>query len=147
MRTTLGAILEPRSSVVAPPYNQVAQQRDRDNASGSDAPGDYLGIDTTRHLGSATTIRSAPAKLGWVRRTLKRSSQRLLAIDDLEDLELSRYPALPLVCRAYELCANVTPYDAVHVALAERLGATQLTADQRLSSAPGITCPIETLTD
>ncbi len=70
-----------------------------------------------------------------------------VAIDDLEDLELSRYPALPLVRRAYELRVNVTPYDAVYVALAERLGATLLTADQRLSSAPGITCPIETLTD
>lgn len=67
------------------------------------------------------------------------------AIDDLEDLDLARYPALPLMRRAFELRDNVTPYDAVYVALAERLGCTLLTADQRLASAPGIACTVEAL--
>ncbi|HEX9682797.1 MAG TPA: type II toxin-antitoxin system VapC family toxin, partial [Acidimicrobiales bacterium] len=65
------------------------------------------------------------------------------AIDDLEDLDLARYPALPLMRRAFELRNNVTPYDAVYVALAERLRCTLLTADQRLASAPGIACTVE----
>lgn len=32
------------------------------------------------------------------------------AIEDLEDLELDRYPTLPLIRRAYEPRANVTAY-------------------------------------
>jgi predicted nucleic acid-binding protein len=68
-----------------------------------------------------------------------------LAIDDLEDLDLARYPALPLMRRAFELRDNLTTYDAVYVALAERLACTLLTADQRLASAPGVACSVEVL--
>src|SRR5581483_10458442 len=64
------------------------------------------------------------------------------AIDDLENLELDRYPTLPLMRRAYRLRANVTAYDATYIALAELLGCELLTADQRLASAPGPHCPI-----
>lgn len=67
------------------------------------------------------------------------------AIDDLEDLGLVRYPALPLMRRAFELRDNVTAYDAVYVALAERLDCPLVTADRRLAAAPGITCPVEVL--
>lgn len=67
------------------------------------------------------------------------------AIDDFEDLDLVRYPALPLMRRAFDLRDNVTAYDAVYVALAERLGCPLVTADQRLAAAPGITCSVEVL--
>ena len=67
------------------------------------------------------------------------------AIEDLEDLDLTRYPALPLMRRAFELRSNGTAYDATYVALAERIGCTLLTADQRLAKAPTITCPVEVL--
>lgn len=67
------------------------------------------------------------------------------AIDDLEDLDLARYPALPLVRRAFELSDNVTAYDALYVALAERLDCVLVTADQRLAAAPGIACTVEVL--
>ena len=67
------------------------------------------------------------------------------AIEDLEDLDMIRYPALPLMRRAFELRDNVTVYDAVYVALAERLECALVTADQRLASAPGISCPVELL--
>lgn len=68
-----------------------------------------------------------------------------LALDDLEDLELARFPALPLMRRAYELRANVTAYDAAYVALAEVLGCPLLTADARLARAPGIKCDVKVL--
>ncbi len=68
-----------------------------------------------------------------------------VAIDDLEDVDLVRYPALPLMRRSYELRENVTAYDAVYVALAERLGCPLVTADLRLASSPGVTCPVEVL--
>ena len=41
------------------------------------------------------------------------------AIDDLEDVDLDRYPALPLMRRAFDLRANVSAYDASYIALAE----------------------------
>jgi predicted nucleic acid-binding protein len=68
-----------------------------------------------------------------------------VAIDDLEDLDLVRYPALPLMRRAFALRNNVTAYGAVYVALAERLECVLVTADQRLAAAPSITCPVELL--
>jgi predicted nucleic acid-binding protein len=67
------------------------------------------------------------------------------AVRDLEDLDLDRYPALRFTRRAWELRANVTPYDATYVALAEVLGCELWTADQRLAKAPGPQCTIRVL--
>lgn len=68
------------------------------------------------------------------------------AVDDLADLDLWRVPVLPLMRRAYELRADVTPYDAAYVALAEALKTTLITGDGRLARAPGLRCPVEVLT-
>lgn len=68
------------------------------------------------------------------------------AVDDLGDLAVIRMPTLPLMRRAYELRANLTAYDASYVALAEHLGWVLLTADRRLSRAPGLACTVELLT-
>jgi predicted nucleic acid-binding protein len=74
------------------------------------------------------------------------SDQRLSdAIDDLGDVDLTRYPTLPLMRRAFELRSDVTAYDATYVALAEELGCVLLTADRRLAAAPTITCEVEIL--
>jgi predicted nucleic acid-binding protein len=67
------------------------------------------------------------------------------AVGDLEDLDLDRSPALPLMSRAFELRANLTAYDAAYVALAEALGCELLTGDGRLARAPGIGCAIKVL--
>lgn len=68
------------------------------------------------------------------------------AIDDLEDLDLTRFSTLPLMRRAYELRANLTSYDAAYVALAEHLECALLTAATGLARAPGIRCPVDLLT-
>jgi predicted nucleic acid-binding protein len=68
-----------------------------------------------------------------------------VAVDDLEAIDVDRYPTLPLMRRAYELRANVTAYDATYVALAEVLGCELLTGDQRLASASGTRCAIRCL--
>ena len=68
------------------------------------------------------------------------------AVDDLQMLPMDRFPTGPLMARAYELRANVTPYDAAYIALAEALDYTLVTADARLSRAPGIRCRVEVLT-
>jgi predicted nucleic acid-binding protein len=67
------------------------------------------------------------------------------AIDDLLALPVDRFPTGPLMVRAYALRANVTPYDAAYIALAESLGYTLLTADASLSRAPGIRCRVDLL--
>jgi predicted nucleic acid-binding protein len=75
------------------------------------------------------------------------SDQRFaFAVEDLEDIELDRYPALPLMRRAYELRANLTAHDAAYVALAELLGCELLTGDGRLADALGPRCTIRLLT-
>ncbi len=68
-----------------------------------------------------------------------------LAIRDLEDLPLTRYPHLPFTRRAWDLRHNITPYDAAYVALAEILECPLVTADRRLSKAAGIRCSVEVL--
>lgn len=45
--------------------------------------------------------------------------------------------------RAWEMRSNLSMYDAGYVALAEHIGATLITADERLARAPGVRCAIE----
>jgi predicted nucleic acid-binding protein len=81
----------------------------------------------------------------WLAGTI--SDERFaLAIEDLEELSVDRYPTLPLMRRAYELRANVTTYDAAYVALAEVLDCELLTSDHRLANASGPRCKIRLLT-
>lgn len=61
----------------------------------------------------------------------------LLAIDLLDDLDVSYYDHRPLAPRVWELRENLTAYDAAYVALAEVLGATLVTTDARLARSPG----------
>lgn len=53
----------------------------------------------------------------------------------LVELPITRYPTLPLVERAWDLRHDFTAYDAMYVALAEALGTTFVTADERLARA------------
>lgn len=69
----------------------------------------------------------------------------LAALADLKVLPVRRAPHRPLLERCWELRDSVTVYDAAYVALAEGLGTTLLTADARLSRAPGLRCDVELL--
>ncbi len=71
------------------------------------------------------------------------SSQAVQAVDDLLDLPLIVYSTSRLLRRAWALRDNITTYDACYAALAELLGCPLLTADTRLSRAPGINCTVE----
>jgi predicted nucleic acid-binding protein len=64
------------------------------------------------------------------------------AVDDLASLPMTRFPSRPFLRRAFELRDNLTPYDALYVALAEALECPLYTADKRLSNAPGPRCEI-----
>jgi len=78
------------------------------------------------------------------RRLDERRAKQALA--DLAALPLGRAPHGPLMSRIWELRANVTPYDAAYIALAEALDTPGLTADKRLRRAPGVKCEVELLT-
>jgi predicted nucleic acid-binding protein len=66
-----------------------------------------------------------------------------LALADMADFPLLRYPHHLLLPRIWELRNNLTAYDAVYVALAEALGAPLLTRDRRLATAAGHRARIE----
>lgn len=68
-----------------------------------------------------------------------------LALEILARFPITRYSHEPLLTRIWALRANMTAYDAAYVALAEALGATLLTRDERLSTAPGGRAKIELL--
>jgi len=63
----------------------------------------------------------------------------------ITDLAVTRHPTIPFMPRAYELRADVTPYDAAYLGLAELLDCALLTADGRLASAPRPRCEIRVI--
>ena len=64
------------------------------------------------------------------------------ALDVWRRLAVARYPVHGLLDRMWQLRANLSAYDAGYVALAEALDCSLLTADARLSRAPGIRCSV-----
>lgn len=67
------------------------------------------------------------------------------ALDDLAGFPLRRAAHVGLLERAWELRANVSFYDGLYVALAERLELALLTLDARLAGAPGVQAEIVVL--
>jgi predicted nucleic acid-binding protein len=66
-----------------------------------------------------------------------------MALIDLTDLPLRRYPHDLLLPRIWDLRNNLTAYDAAYVALAEALNAPLLTRDRRLATAAGHFAQVE----
>jgi predicted nucleic acid-binding protein len=66
-----------------------------------------------------------------------------MALADLADLPLRRYPHDFLLPRVWDLRNNLTAYDAMYVALAEVLDAPLVTRDRRLAASPGHHARIE----
>ncbi len=65
------------------------------------------------------------------------------ALQDLENIKMTRYPHAPLLRRIWDLRGNVTAYAAAYVALAEALDAPLVTRDTRLAQAPGNRATVE----
>lgn len=66
-----------------------------------------------------------------------------LALEDMADFALRRYPHDFLLPRIWDLRNNLTAYDATYVALAEALDAPLLTRDRRLARSAGHRAQIE----
>ena len=67
------------------------------------------------------------------------------ALDDLRDLPLIRYPHDFVLSRIWELCHNLTAYDATYVALAEALEVPLVTCDRSIAVAPGHRARVEVI--
>lgn len=67
------------------------------------------------------------------------------ALNDLRDWSGERFGHRTLLERAWELRHNVRGWDAMYVALAESLGATLVTTDERLGRVKGLGCTVEVL--
>lgn len=70
------------------------------------------------------------------------ASTATLAHADLLDLPLQLWPYSVLAERVWQLRESITAYDAAYVALAELLGGSLVTLDQRLARAHGPRCRI-----
>lgn len=66
------------------------------------------------------------------------------AVEDLEQMNVTRYPHVPLLPKMWELRENVSAADASFVALAEALALPLVTTDLRLANAPGLGIEIRT---
>ena len=64
------------------------------------------------------------------------------AVDDLMDAPVRRFSTAPLLAEAWTLRANVAAADACYVALARVLRCPLVTADRKLSRAPGLGVPL-----
>lgn len=73
------------------------------------------------------------------------SARAVQALEDLDDLPLSRYSHRLFLPRIWQLRRNLTAYDAAYVALAEALPATLLTQDRHLAKTPGSLATIEVI--
>jgi predicted nucleic acid-binding protein len=67
------------------------------------------------------------------------------ALDDLGDLSVELFPALPLRSRAWELRDNLTAADALFVSLAEQLGEPLATKDHGLATIARAQTSIEVI--
>jgi predicted nucleic acid-binding protein len=66
-----------------------------------------------------------------------------MAMLDLLDLPIHRYPHHVWLPRVWELRSNLTAYDAAYVSLAESLRAPLLTRDERMARASGHSAKVE----
>jgi predicted nucleic acid-binding protein len=57
------------------------------------------------------------------------------ALRDLLDLRVSRYPHFVFLPKVWQLRHNLSAYDAVYAALAQKIDATLITRDARLATA------------
>jgi predicted nucleic acid-binding protein len=102
-----------------------------------------LGNAEALHAPHLLDVEVAQVLRRYARRGVLSSPRGAAALRVLDALPLVRHAHAPLLTRLWSLRANLTAYDAAYVALAEALGATLLTRDASLASAPGLAARVE----
>jgi predicted nucleic acid-binding protein len=88
----------------------------------------------TLHAPHLLDLEVAQVLRRYVRAGQLDSVRGMEALDDLSDLSLTRYPHHLFLPRIWQLCHNLTAYDAAYVALAEAIEAPLVTRDAALAS-------------
>jgi predicted nucleic acid-binding protein len=104
-----------------------------------------LGGDVHVHAPHLMDSEVANAIRSWVRRGRLESRAGWDLLERYRRLGITRHSTFPLFERIWELRNNLSAYDAAYVALAETLDCPLLTADTRISGAPGLHCPVTVL--
>lgn len=95
-----------------------------------------LGPDPMIHVPELFAVEVTAALRGLERRGALSAARATQAIEDLARLPTIRWAHAPqLIARTWELRGNLSTYDAVYVALAERLDATLVTCDRGCAAA------------
>jgi predicted nucleic acid-binding protein len=102
-----------------------------------------LTAESSLHAPHLLDVEVAQVLRRFVMKKEIRAERAEQALQDLSDLPVERYSHDLLIPRAWELRHNLTAYDAVYVALAEILGATLLTRDDRIFRASGHVAHVE----
>ena len=85
----------------------------------------------------------ADALRGLVRGATLTAVEGEQLVVDWTQLVIDRLPMAPLLRRVWELRDNLSAYDALFVAAAEMHDFALVTADRRLTAAPGLRCRVE----
>lgn len=99
--------------------------------------------DVIVHAPSLLGVEVAAALRGLVLGRHTTAARASIALSDLTSADITLHDPTPLLARAWDLRNNLTPYDAVYVALAEVLDATLVTIDARIARAPGLRTEID----
>ena len=99
----------------------------------------------TLHAPHLIDLEIAQVLRRYVSRGEMYADRARMALDIFSKFPITRYSHESLVPRIWALRSNLTAYDAAYVALAEGLGATMLTRDERLARAPGNRATIEAI--
>ena len=102
-----------------------------------------LGSGETLHAPHLLDVEVAQVLRRYAARNEISAARGRLGLELLARLPITRYPHESLLPRIWALRTNLTAYDAAYIALAEGLGATLLTRDERLSTATGSRAKIE----
>lgn len=94
------------------------------------------------HVPAVLTAEVTSALRAMLRRGAIDAAVAKQAATSVCRLRMRQYPFEFFLERVWDLRDNVTTYDAWYVALAEELGATFVTADERLRHATGPRCEI-----
>lgn len=102
-----------------------------------------FGSGETLHAPHLLDVEVAQVLRRYAARSEISAARGRLGLGVLSRFPILRYPHEPLLTRIWALRANMTAYDAAYVALAEALGATLVTRDERLSTVPATRAKIE----
>ena len=101
--------------------------------------------DVDVHVPFLCDVEVVSALRGMLREGRTDAHRASEALEDYVDLPLIRHGHTSLLARALDLRENFTAYDAMYVALAERLGSALLTGDVRLGRSTRRHTALETL--